>query len=251
MESWPSLVEDKTPRSVPPGPKGIRLGASEGASPMDVEEFLSWLALTDLSAHQSKPTREMLERLFPAIPNSSQYDELASAVEGFLEDPDFHPEQLSQLRERFAHLLPRAQTPLEMVEDGLERMAEGLDEEAYESDRLVRFEAILRGLDSEPDEARAGRLLQRLDALEGEFRAIWADYSAMDIQEAEVTAESVAGHRYLEEAFQSWFQALAQARDGELDEAWESATEGNRLLLAVSTWSDSLRDQPSANMGEG
>ena len=218
---------------------------------MDVEEFLSWLALTDLSGHERGATRDMLERVFQALPEKKRYDDLAEALEQHLEDPDFQPEKLAELRDRFSHLLPQSLTPLEMVEEGLEQVAGSLDEEAYGSDRLDRFEAILRGLDSEPDEARGLRLEGRLTALEAEFRAIWTDYSAIEVEEGEVTAESVAGHRYLEDAFASWFQAFAQSREGDLDEAWESACEGNRLLLAVSTWSDGLRDQPSANMGEG
>lgn len=218
---------------------------------MTVEEFLSWLTLTDLSSHDREATRAMLERVLRGLPEKECYDELAETIEQHLDDPDFQPERLAELHQRFSHLLPRAQTPLEMVEAGLEQVADRLEEEAYESDRLARFETLLRELDADPAEPDRVRSEQRLSALEAEFRAIWTDYAALPVREEEVTAESVTGHRYLEDAFASWFQAFAQAREGELDEAWESACEGNRLLLAVSTWSDSLREQPSANMGEG
>ena len=218
---------------------------------MTVDEFFSWLAVADLPHLDRHQTREMLLELLDNIPPKAKYDELHDVLEDLVEDPNFMPDQLSEMRGRFAYLLPEAQSPLETVEDDIDEIAQGLEEEAYETDRLMRFERILKGLDDQPDERAEKRLQTQLDSLEAEFRGIWNDYLKLSVAPSEVTAESVGGHRFLEDAFNMWFQAFEFAHELELDEAWESACEGNRLLLAVSMWSDEIRTEATAEIAHG
>lgn len=223
----------------------------EAAKGMTVDEFFSWLAVADLPHRDRHETREMLLELLDNIPSKAKYDELHDVLEELVENPDFVPDQLSDMRLRFAHLLPEAQSPLETVEDDIDEIAQRLDEEAYETDRLRRFEKILKGLDDEPDERAEKRLQDQLHSLEAEFRGIWSDYLKLNVDASEITAESVGGHRFLEDAFNMWFQAFELAHELELDEAWESACEGNRLLLAVSMWSDEIRTEATAEIANG
>lgn len=218
---------------------------------MTVEEFLSWLAVTDLAKRDRYETREMLSSFLNQLPDDPEYDELADTLERHAEDPKFIPDHLAGLYERFRHLLPEPPSPLEAVEDELDEIAQELEPESLQTDRLLQFEEILRGLDENPSAARERRLRERLAALENQFCGIWNDYLKLQVAEAEVTAESVAGHRCLKDAFNLWFQAFQQANQLELDEAWESACEGNRLLLTVSTWSDGIRQEHSAEIARG
>ena len=218
---------------------------------MTIGEFFSWLAVTDLSQGDPEVTREILGEVLANLPEGKRYDPLADCLEGFVEDPQFAPQQLAKFPQLFAHLLPKPQSALDVVEDELDQIALELDPDACETDRLVRFERILKGLDSDPDELSRRRLQNQLSSLEGEFRAVWEDYLKTRVTPSEVTAESVGGHRFLEDGFTMWFQACTQAGSLELDEAWESACEGNRLFMAVSNWSDQLRDENTAEIAHG
>lgn len=215
---------------------------------MTIDEFFSWLAVTDFQERDSSDIRKMLDSVLDQLPEKEKYDDLADVLEELVAKPDFSPEDLDGLRERFIHLLPEAQRPLDQVQDDLELIAQGLDEASYETDRLQRFEKLLQGLENASDENALASLAAQMRELEGEFRSIWSDYQTIPVSPSEVTAESVGGHRFLTAAFDMWFQAFQQARANEFESAWGSASEGNRLLLTVSTWSDQLRSETTAEI---
>ena len=78
-----------------------------------------------------------------------------------------------------------------------------------------------------------------MDAVEEHFLAIWDSYEESDIWESEITAESVLGHRLLQEGVEAWLSALCTFRTG-LDRGridhqavLKEAEMGQRLLVAV------------------
>lgn len=105
------------------------------------------------------------------------------------------------------------------------------------------------------DAAVAGRLgLVRkwIDNVEATFLAAWESYEGSDILEAEVTIESVLGHRLLREGVEGWLEALAIFRDslGQVDRAaiLAKAEIGQRLLIVVQVIEQEAQDSVSRFM---
>lgn len=217
---------------------------------MEIPELLSWLSYTDLSTQPEHQVLQLLHSVLEAYPEEREVcrvsDELLADLEELLgeDQPDLTP--LSQWPTRYGDLLKPRETSLEAVEKQIEALAENLEPEQFATVRLTRLERIL----NQAEEEWTPELESELQEVEAQVRQAWSDYSKTEVKPDEVSAESVGGHRFLEEGFQNWFEAFELTRRGEFDEAWEAANEGNRLMMAVSIWSDSLRVQPFANLGE-
>ncbi len=91
------------------------------------------------------------------------------------------------------------------------------------------------------DAAAAGRgtlAAKWIDLVEEKFLSTWESYEGSDVLEREVTAESVLGHRFLQEGLEGWLASLDTFRDGlstgvDRSEVLSLAEEGQRLLMTV------------------
>lgn len=213
---------------------------------MRLGEFFSWLSTADLTEQDAGAVKAMLEEVIDQLPDCKRFDALAEALEEHLEDPYFAPSQLNSLLNRFSNLAPRELPAEETIEESIDSIASNLSAEQLDSEKLRLFEEVLHGLQQESSQGRRHALELELAELEAHFRTIWNDYRSIPLTPGEVTAEAVAGHRLLENAFGLWFSALNHAADSDYDKAWEEACSGNRLLIAVSCWSDGLGSISSA-----
>lgn len=88
----------------------------------------------------------------------------------------------------------------------------------------------------------------KLDEVEQRVLRVWKSYGEVGIEESELTAESIAGHRFLKRGVTEWLEALnclRSAMDGEddLEVALEHAEEANRLLVAVQKFGERIERQ--------
>lgn len=217
---------------------------------MEIPELLSWLSYTDLSTQPEHQVLQLLNSVLEAYPEDREVcslsDELLADIEELLEEDQPVLAPLGRWPVLYGALLKPQDTSLQQVEKKIEELAENLEPEQFATDRLMSLERIL----NEAEEGWTAQLEAQLGEVEAQVRQAWTDYSKTEVKPDEVSAESVGGHRFLEEGFQNWFEAFELTRQGDYDEAWEAANEGNRLMMAVSLWSDSLRVQPFANLGE-
>ncbi len=214
---------------------------------MEIVQVMGWIASPDFARTDAYSTRWRFDKVLEAYPESREVsDEEAALLEAIedqmdLDEPDL--EAIAAWPEEFPELMPL--TPVEQVEETLESLVERLTPEQFSTARLRRFEELLAEIDG------GGSVEEALAALEVPIRGAWQDYSTREFPADDVSAESVGGHRYLEDGFQQWFTALELARRGCTEKAWEAASEGNRLLVAVALWTDSLRTTGAEDLAMG
>lgn len=214
---------------------------------MEIVQLMGWIGSADFARTDAFSTRWRFEKVLDAYPDSREVSEAEEALLEAIEDqmdldePDL--EAIAGWPEEYPELMPL--TPVEQVEETLETLVERLTPEQYTTGRLRRFEEMLTEIDRGDDVER------ELDDLEGPIRGAWGDYSRREFPADDISAESVGGHRYLEDGFQHWFTALELARRGRTEQAWEAAVEGNRLLVAVAIWTDTLRTTGAENLAVG
>ncbi len=210
---------------------------------MTVSDFLAWLQVADLEALSDDALRRRLEEVLDAAPERGDRptEELLDELEDQLDARTLDRALIQEWPEAYQvlHLEPLAQ--LEEVEERLHTRVEQVEDEATETPRLRRFEAILQLLEAKDTEQGAlARAWEDLERLEIEIGKAWDEYRAEPFEPDAVSADSVAGHRFLEDGFNCWFEAFEMARVGEPKEALIAATEGNRLFRAVAEWSEEL-----------
>lgn len=218
---------------------------------MQLRDFHHWLSLTDRSQHDRGQVLELLEEVLEALPDEPGYDALAELLEEMLDDAQFACSHLERLREPLAALLAGGPTPVERVLDELQQFADQLAPDQIRSQRFSRFERMLEALE---DPSRTAPELftvrAQLEELKTQFRGLWQEYREMKLEPGETTAEAVAGHQFLKEAFQLWLEAFVHVQANDFARAREVAWEANRQLAAVSHWSDELRPMPSFVIGQ-
>lgn len=187
---------------------------------MTVSEFLAWLHLADLEGMSEAALRQRLEQLLEQAPEQG---------------PRLLEELLAEWPEVYSQLLPEQLAELENLEEALQSRADEVED--VESPHLRTFREILGNLATQGMERQARR---DLEALEAEIGKAWDEYRNEPVEPDAASAESVAGHRLLEEGFQCWFEAFELVRAGEPEEALAAAAEGNRLLRVVAEWSDEV-----------
>lgn len=76
-----------------------------------------------------------------------------------------------------------------------------------------------------------------------QFMGVWQDYeSNTPVFDEEITQESILGHKFLKEGLAFWLEALQelQSVSPDLDQVWEKAENGQRLLVAVQILEEEL-----------
>lgn len=118
-----------------------------------------------------------------------------------------------------------------LLEEEFRQLAEELPEEQW---RTSHYLELIRQLD-ESDEPQ---LLDFLERRRSQLLQSLQGYRQNQVMDQEVTAETVAGHRLLEEGIQGWLQGVemlmeAIPSDGDCEPALERIEESNRLLVSV------------------
>lgn len=210
---------------------------------MTVSDFLAWLHVADLEELSDEDLRQRLNAVLDSAPEESDRisEKLLDELEDQLESNTIDRETVLEWPNVYQSLLPE---PLEQLEEAEERLHSRVDEvedDALESPRLRRFELLLQTLGASGlEESVLTQAWEDLETLEMEIGNAWDEYRAEPFEADAVSAESVAGHRFLEDGFNSWFEAFELARVGEPQDALAAASEGNRLFRAVAEWSEDL-----------
>ena len=206
--------------------------------------------MTELENKTPDELRSALEAALESYPEEREVDEdeeaLLDLIEEQLDLEQPSSKDMACWPQQFVRLLPRTVSDQERVDNALEKLANGLLPEQYSTARLQLFGDLLDRAEKKGLVAVQGEL----DSLCTILKRARTDYRETRFSSEEVTAQAVAAHEMLEEGFAHWLEAFPLAKDEQWDEAWSAASEGNRCLVAVSLWSDSLRSDSAAGIGE-
>jgi hypothetical protein len=84
--------------------------------------------------------------------------------------------------------------------------------------------------------------LEVLETLRGRFMRVWEYYLKTPVSEAEVTEETVVGHRLLQEGLEGWLHALDQLEASAFGRGLQAAESANRLLVAAQLLSRAVTE---------
>ncbi len=211
---------------------------------MNAEHFLAWLHVADLETTGDEALREILEDVLEQAPEEPDelLDRLLDEIEDELDAPGLDHDKILAWPKRYKGLLPEFAEPLKQVEAELEERLDEVPEEQVESPRLERFQSCLERLRGGGDEDILRAAWSEMESLERGLAEAQAEYEAEGFDPQAVSAESVAGHRYLLEGFECWFEAFDLAKVGQAEEALERAAEGNRLFRVVAEWTSEVTE---------
>ncbi len=210
---------------------------------MTVSDFLAWLHVADINEMSDDDLRRRLELVLDSAPEecSRATERLLDELEDQVEAETIDRQAVLEWSNTYQDLLPEPLEQLVEAEERLHTRVDQVEDDAVESPRLRRFELLLTTLGASGlDEEVLAQAWEDLETLEMEIGNAWDEYRAEPFEADAVSAESVAGHRFLEDGFNAWFEAFELARVGEPKDALAAATEGNRLFRAVAEWSEDL-----------
>ncbi len=192
---------------------------------MSYQQLLAWVQVGQLKDSKATEVLELVEAALDELSeDDSRYDALVDIEEELLEGEV--PVDLLQA-------LVKDRSSSEQVEDvvRLEReyraIAAAYTEEQWQSNFYLDLEHHLE--ESDDDE-----LLEFVDSLRDRLTRVWKKYEADYSGLSEHSAETVVGHTFMKEGYETWMKALrlvdADADDEEILETAEAAV---RLLIAV------------------
>jgi hypothetical protein len=198
-----------------------------GLDPQDINKMLHE-ALTELKAGASEEHREALFVVHTVLTQArSGQDPLPG---------------LRFLAQRYQRVAVKNEEPFGLaLERKVREVAQQLEGLDWQVGAFCVLQEALQAHHSQGPDALFA-VVQELDEL---LLSAWEPYRETTVTEAEVTAETVVGHRVLKDGFDCWFQALdevelAVSESHGFENALALAEEGNRLLVAVQQ-TDSLR----------
>ena len=165
------------------------------------------------------------------------------AIESTLWEGVIPVDELRQFALESERLHPEEREPsdVERLEGEFRAVAAGLDDEDWATPGYLEIERAVQAFEEggAPEE-----LMAALETMRARLDAAWLDYSRTPVEEHEVAAESVVGHRLLQEGFELWFQSLeeleqALAQGSTFDPGLQTAENANRLLVTI----ERLRDR--------
>jgi hypothetical protein len=205
---------------------------------MTVESFLLWLQVRELEELDERELRDVLEGVLEQAPESApeKVESLLEEMEDQLDAKRLDRGAMADWPERYKSLLAAGTA----LQDSLDRRAGEVPDSAVETPALSLLRDCLEKLAAARDRPEMEAALAQLDGLELSMARAWGEYSDQPFSTQALSAESVAGHSFLREGFQCWFEAIDLAKVGQASQALEAAQEGNRLFRAVADWSDEL-----------
>ena len=157
-------------------------------------------------------------------------------------------EELEQFFVDYGHLRhenEQEQRPAaDWLESDLATIANRLPRWEWNTELYAEFAQAAEELRTNRGESAEGRL----DDVEERVLRVWRSYCEVGMEETELTAESIVGHRILKRGVAEWLEALNCLRsviegEGDLDEGLEHAEQANRLLVAVQKFGDRIERQ--------
>ncbi len=221
---------------------------SENVKRVTIQDFLAWLYVVELEDVPSDQIRDILNALLAqtetedthSLTETELVEEFYDRVEAQLDAEAFDLDEIRNWPDAFAALQKGPLLTLESMEAAIEEIMDRLQDHQISSIPLQRFQYLLKNGAATLEEVTSEAVVSALDAMERVIHAAWVEYHANPFKPEAITAESVATHRFLLEGFDCWFDAFDLVHEGALKKAILSANEGNRLMTAVSIWSDSL-----------
>lgn len=209
---------------------------------MNAEHFLAWLHVADLETTGDEGLRQIFEEVLEQAPDEAEevMERFLDEIEDELDATHLNHDKILGWPKRYAGLLPDDMKALKKHEEAMEERIDEISDDQVESPRLERFQSCLEQLRDSRDEASVRVAWSQLESLEEGLAQAQAEYEAEGFDPRAVSAESVAGHRYLLEGFECWFEAFDLAKVGQAEEALGRAAEGNRLFRAVAEWSSEV-----------
>jgi hypothetical protein len=189
-------------------------------------------SLTDEEDPRREPLQQLEELCWEGAVPAEELRRLAADFEDFEEPND---EALLSEGER--------------LELEFRRLAEEMPSEDWYT---VNYKRVLQAV-NQCKRGEPGPLERAVIDLGELFEKAWEPYSTTAIAPEEITAETVVGHRLLQEGIQGWFDALEQlelAMNGEceFDEALETAEMANRLCVAVQKLALRVRQEAAGRV---
>ncbi len=229
---------------------------------MTFEEFVRWLAFTELQRCSVEQVEELLGGVLAEIENAVSEYEAANidweesrlgdifwdlrAIQDDLSGGVFPLEKLLQFRESYPPRSEVSQTSESGLEDEIQQIADGLSEEQWKTETYCRFESALK---SYRDGGEYGDLCLVLQELDKVLQEACAGYEQTSILESEVTLESSVVHRNFVLAVESWRTALEVFLDLEqspenqqaYEEALHSAQFASSILIAIQIYNNRVQ----------
>ena len=197
--------------------------------------LIAWLHVTVLEDAEPMQVRPLVSAaLHSLLEDDPRFSDL-KACEDQLWEGVVPVEALRQLVEDWQEYEPLQDTPEGvLLEQEFRRLAQELPTKDWVTDAYRgALEAVNAYEDGQDDAIEQWTL-----TMTGRLEAAWSSYSSATLTEAEITAETVVGHRLLKEGIQGWYDAqemLVEAVDQGLDfdDGLACAEEASRLLVVV------------------
>jgi len=202
--------------------------------------LLTWIRCTEVEFADVAETRTLVQNSLDSLahddPRRPQLAEILEClweglipVELFLQlDQDWKEASLSE-----------QPGELQSLEQEFRLLARSFDRSQWLSRSYQRLVKALQDW----EQGHAQPLLEYLDPKRQLLEEAWARYERTPVLSSEITAETIVGHRLLQESIELWMQALdlveqATETGQPFSEALALAEQGNRLLVAVERLND-------------
>ena len=200
-------------------------------------ELLAWLSVTDIDLIDEEDLRALLEGILESTPEAevAPWEALLDELMDQLDSEQLDHETIKNWPHRFAELAPELAEADDLVTD-LIRFAQELKADKYSGTRLQIFLSCLLTVD-EPEDSQAAQMsAKNLGVLEADLFEGWNQYAGTLL--TDYSPRSLATHRVLTEAYESWEKAIGLAREGDGDLALQEAMTGSRLFAALEAWGE-------------
>lgn len=192
---------------------------------MSFQEFLAWLSLASLEDCEASDVLVLVSQVLDTLPEDDAEYALLLEIEDELIEDRVPIEKLLQLFAR--HQSSGSLNEVETLVERYRSAAQAYEPEQWQSNYYLE---LVRSLE-EDDEAA---LLSLVEALRERITAAWDKYSGDFSLLPGASAESEAGHKLMQEAFERWMEALYLVeQSAPQEEAALAAEQAVRLLAAV------------------
>jgi hypothetical protein len=206
--------------------------------------LLTWIRCTEIEYADVPETRALVQSALDSLTLDDARRPPLRAILDVLWEGTVPVDELLDLAEQWEEGGSDELPPdVQRLEDEFRALAQALPVLDWHSRSYGR---LLKVLD-EVDAGSAEAFFDYLDSKRQLLEEAWARYAQTPVLQAEVTAESVVGHRLLQSAIEAWMHALdllEQAAESQQSfrQGLAEAERGNRLLTAV----DRLNDRTQA-----
>ena len=190
---------------------------------MSYQQLLAWIQVADLDAAKATEVLELVEAALDDLSEDDvRYDPLADIEEDLLEG-----EVPVALLQALAVGGTGALDETVRLEEEYRKVAADYTPEQWQSNFYLDLEHHL-------DESEEEELLEFTEGLRNMLTRVWERYEADYAGLSQHTPETIVGHTFMKEGYETWIKALDMVdSEAEADEILETAEAAVRLLIAV------------------